>query len=71
MSGPFNGSKTPAEQSAIAAHTDALFYREDPDKTNPNPPKIKNRKTVKRISKFNCANINFSHSINDYSKKEC
>ena len=48
MSGPFNGSKTPAEQSAIAAHTDALFYREDPDKTNPIPPKNKNRKTVKR-----------------------
>jgi hypothetical protein len=45
MSGPFNGSKTPEEQSAIAAHTDALFYRDDdPDKTYPNPPKNKNRK---------------------------
>ena len=49
MSGPFNGSKTPTEQSAIAAHTDALFYREDPDKVPTEiMPKNKNRKTVKR-----------------------
>jgi hypothetical protein len=49
MPGPFNGSKTPAQQYAISAHTDALFYKEDPDKipiviTSKN----KNRKTVKR-----------------------
>ena len=49
MSGPFNGSKTPAQQYAIAANTDALFYRQDPDKIPIEiTPKNKNIKTVKR-----------------------